>query len=379
MERESSASGRQSRVLPLGHTCLLNAFGVFCCLALGVVLSSCSSPPPAPSETAPEEVNALPSRYVLVFVIHGDGGYLYHNTDGKKYRADEETLISAKLVAERNSQAEVFIYHEKRKRHFLFLFPRHDGEFYYYRNGQLLAQESYWRDQGQSRFDPEIELYNRFRAEELSQSKRFFLYFGHEIPEIDGKGYDASYKDRPFIIHGLVDGLKHFTPDSTKFDLIVLSTCFNGTPHTISALSPYARYIIASPGNLHLSYFDLQPFEALDIGLRDENVSAFAKECARQSFERLTKDIQTEITVAVYDVDRVQSFLNSVDSVYDHTLTTLKDKPSKSIEHCDCADDSAYLQPMMSDGIDVFFRPARFGRSKHKQDHSGWECLRLLK
>jgi len=379
MERESSASGRQSCVHPLDHAGLLNAFRVFCCLALGAILFSCSSPPPAPSETAPEEVNALPPRYIIVFVIHGDGGYLYHDTDGNKYRADEEAVNSAKIVAERNSQAEVFIFHEKRKRHFLFLFARHDGEFYYYRNGRLLAQESYWRDHGQFRFDPEVELYNRFRAEEHSRPKKFFLYLGHEIPEMDGTGYDASYKDRSFTVPDLVDGLKHFTLDSTKFDLIALSTCFNGTPHTIAALSPYAQYIIASPGNLHLSYFDLHPFEALDVGLRDEDVSAFAKMCAHQSFERLTKDIQTEITVAVYDVGRVQRFLNSVDSVYDHTLTTLKDKASTSIEHCDCAEDSAYLRPAMSDGIDVFYRPARFGRSTHKQDHSGWECLRLLK
>ena len=378
MEREFSATGRQSCVRPFDQACLPNAFRMFFCLALGAVLFSCSSPPPAPSETAPEEVNSLPPRYIIVFIIHGDGGYLYHDTDGNKFRADEEAVNSAKIVAERNSQAEVFIFHEKRKKHFLFLFPRHDGEFYYYRNGQFLAQESYWRDHGQSRFDPEIELYNRFRAEEHSRPKKFFLYFGHEIPEIDGKGYDASHKDRSFTVTDLVDGLKHFNQNSTKFDLIALSTCFNGTPHTIAALSPYAEYIIASPGNLHLSYFDLQPFEALDIGLRDGDVSSLAMMCARQSFERLKKDIQTEITVAVYDVDRVQTFLNSVNSVYDLTLTTLKDKPSKSIEHCDCSEDSAYLQPAISDGIEVFFRPAKFGRSKQKQVHSGWECLRLL-
>ncbi|HEX2897949.1 MAG TPA: clostripain-related cysteine peptidase [candidate division Zixibacteria bacterium] len=348
-------------------------------MALGAVLFSCSSPPPAPSETAPEEVNTLPPRYIIVFIIHGDGGYLYHDTEGNKYRADEEALLGAKMVAERNPQAEVFIFHEKRKRHFLFLFPRRDGEFYYYRNGQLLAQESFWRDHGQSRFDPEIELYNRFRAEEHLQPKKFFLYFGHEIPEIDGKGYDASHKDRSFTVTDLVDGLKHFSPDSTKFDLIALSTCFNGTPHTIAALSPYTHNIIASPGNLHLSYFDLQPFEALDIELGDEDVSALAMKCARRSFDRLTNDVQTEVSIAVYDVGRVQTFLDSVGGIYNHTLTTLKDKPSKSIEHCDCAEDAAYQQPAMSDGINVFFRPARFGRSKHKQEHSGWECLRLLK
>lgn len=347
-------------------------------LALASLALSCSSHPPLYTETSIGEGSALPPDYVVVFIIHGDGGYLYHDSDGNGYRADEEALAGAVKVAQQNSQAEVFIFHEKRRRHFLFLFPRHDGEFYYFRNGRMLAHESYWRDQGQSRFDPEVALYNRFRAEEQSQPKRLFLYFGHEIPEIGGKGYDASYRKRAFTIDDLADGLEHFTPDSTKFDLLVLSTCFNGTPRTISALTPYARYIMASPGNLHLSYFDLRPFEALDIGLRDGDVSTFAKECAQTSFDRLAKDIQTEITVAVYDVDRAQGYLHAVDSVYDLALETLHAKAPTPIEHCDCAEDSTFVRPGMSEGVDILFRAARFGRSAKKQSHSGWECPERL-
>lgn len=361
------------------HASAFSAFWGCCCLALGLLVSSCSFPPPPSREVVPGVENGPLPNYIVVCIIHGDGGYLFHDPDGNEYRADEEALAGAKKIAERNSQAEVFIFHEKHRRHFLFLFPRRDGEFYYYRNGLLLAQESYWRDQGQSRYAPEVELYHRFRAEERPRPMRLFLYFGHEIPEIGGSGYDASYRDRAFTVNELVDGLKCMIRDSTKFDLIMLSSCFSGTPHTISALTPYARYIIASPGNLHLSYLDLRSFEALDVGMRDGNVSAFAIECARQSFDRLTKDIQTEITVAVYDVDRVQGFLYSVDSVYDHTLATLKEAAPTSIEHCDCAEDPAYVRPAMSEGINVFFRPARFGRSANKQSHSGWECPKLPK
>jgi hypothetical protein len=352
----------------------LNVLLACSCLALGLLTFACSSPPPVSRETAPGEDSEPPPSYVIVCIVHGDGGYLFHDTDGNDHKADEEALAGARKVAEQNSQAEVFIFHEKRRKHFLFLFPRHDGEFYYYRNGRLLAQESYWRDQGQSRFDPEIDIYNRFRQAGRTQPVRLFLYFGHEIPEIDGKGYDASYRNRSFTVNDLAHGLKHLTNDSTAFDLVVLSTCFNGTPHTIAALSPFARYIMASPGNLHLSYFDLRPFEALDVGLRGGDVSAFAKECASQSFDRLTTDIQTEITVAVYDVDRVQRFLHSVDSVYDYVLTTMKEDASTPPEHCDCSEDSAYARPAMSQGVDILFRPARFGRSAHKQTHSGWEC-----
>ena len=292
---------------------------------------------------------------------------------------DEEALGRVTTVAAQNPQAEVFIFHERRRRHALLFFPLRDGKFYYYRNGQLLAGEEYWRDKGESRSDPEVELYNRFRAEERPGLVRLFLYFGHEIPEFGGEGYDASYKHRTFTVYDLASGLERITRDSTKFDLIVLSTCFNGTPYTIAALAPYARYIIASPGNLHLSYFDLNQFERLDVRLRDGDVSAFANKFARQAFDRLISDVQTEVTVAVYDVGRVQGFLHSIDSVYDHALTTLKGETPASLEHCDCAEDPAYVLPGMSDGVDLFYRPPLFGRSKHKQSHSGWECWRHLK
>jgi hypothetical protein len=314
----------------------------------------------------------------MVFIIHGDGDYLYHDPRGHAHRADEEALAGAIKVAEQNPQAEVFVFHQRPRRHTLLFFPRRDGEFYYYRNGWLLAQESYWRD-GPSRFDPEVELYHRFHAGGQLQPVRLFLYFGHEIPEFGGAGYDASYSNRTFTVHELADGLKWFLCDFTKFDLIVLSTCFNGTPHTIAALAPYARTIVASPDNLHLSYLDLNPFERLDVGLRDGKVAEFAKNFARQAFDRLTEDIQTAVTVVVYDVDRVRGYLRFIDSVYNQALATMEKQRPGSIEHYDCAEDSAYVLPGMSDGVDVFYRPPRFGRSKHKLNHSGWECLRLPK
>ena len=348
-------------------------------LALALFLHSCSSIPPAGRVTPLGVESAFAPRYSIVFIIHGDGGYLYHDPRGNAYRADEETLAKAKTVAERNPQAEVFIFHERHRSHFLFFFPLRDGKFYYYRHGRLLAEESYWRDQGESRFDPEVDLYHRFRAEERPRLTRLFLYFGHEIPEFGGAGYDASYSKRTFTVDDLADGLKCMTGDSTKFDLIVLSTCYNGTPHTIAGLAPYGRYIIASPDNLHLSYFDLSPLEHLDVSLPDGDMPAFARIFAQNAFDRLTEDIQTSVTVAVYDVDRVQGFLHSVDSLYDKTLTALKGQIPGSTEHFDCAADPAYLMPGMSEGVDVFYRPPHFGRLKHKQSHSGWECWRFLK
>ena len=96
---------------------------------------------------------------------------------------------------------------------------------------------------------------------------------------------------------------------------MILSTCFGGTPYTIGALGTFARYIIASPDNLHLSYFDFHSLERLDLSVRDGDVPAFAKQFAHQAFDRLTGDIQTAVSVAVYDVDRVQEYVHSVHSV----------------------------------------------------------------
>lgn len=343
------------------------------------LMSSCSANSTVQQEAQQSEEDVLVQKYSIIFVIHGDGDYLYHDTNGNEYEANEEALASAKRVAQQNPSAEVFIFHQRPRQHFLLFFPLRDGEFYYYRNGQLIANESYWRDQEQSHLNPEVELYSRFRSDNQRNMVSMFLYYGHEIPEFGGTGYDASYSDRTFTVHDLASGLKNFTRNSTRFDLMVLSTCFSGTPYTIGALGSFARYIIASPDNLHLSYFDIHLLERLDLSLRDEDIPAFAKRFAQEAFDRLTRDIQTAVSVAVYDIDLVQEYLHSVKSVYDQTVTTLQEELHdlmRKTEHCDCVDLPAFALPTINDGVDIFYRPARFGRLKHKLNHSGWECWR---
>jgi hypothetical protein len=350
-----------------------------CCGALLILLASCSANIPLQRKAQQTEESVLEVKYSIVCVIHGDGDYLYHDTSGNEYKADEEALAGAIKVAQQNPNAEVFIFHQKPKRHFLLLFPLQDGEFSYYRNGQLITNELYWRDSEQSHFEHEVELYHHFRVDSQREIVSMFLYYGHEIPEYGGAGYDASYPNRKFTIKDLTIGLEDFTRDSARFDLIILSTCFGGTPYTIGALGPFAKTIIASPENLHLSYFDLSSLARLELRMRDGDVPTFAKRFAHQAFDRLTTDIQTAVSVVVYDVDRVQEFLRSVHTIYTNKLTTLKGETPTflvTIEHCDCAELPAYMLPTMQEGVDIFYRPAHFGRSKQKQNHSGWECWR---
>lgn len=119
-------------------------------LVLVLFMFSCSSIPLTQRGTPLEEEHALPLRYSMVFIIHGDGDYVYHDTQGNERRADEEALVGARMVAILNPQAEVFIFHEKPRRHTLLFFPLRDGTFYYYRYGRLLAKELYWRDHERS-------------------------------------------------------------------------------------------------------------------------------------------------------------------------------------------------------------------------------------
>ena len=200
-----------------------------------------------------------------------------------------------------------------------------------------------------------------------------FLYFGHELPEFNGAGYDASYPERSVTIQDLAEGVGTLAGESGNIDLLVLATCFGGTPHTIDALAPYARFIIASPENLHLSYFDLGPLATLDIGPGDGDVAAFADRFAHHAFDRLVGEVQTAVSVVVYDVNATNAFRTSVAGDYDRALAMANGMPA-SVDHCDCADDSTFVRPAMNKGLTVLYRAPRFGRMKNEKRHSGWEC-----
>ena len=343
------------------------------CVVLAALLASCSTMPPGPDEARLAEG---PPRYSLVFLIHGDADYAYHDDLGKTHLADRETLAQAKTVAERNPDAEVFIFHEIARKHVLFLVPRHDGRAYYYRNGRLMVRESYWRDQGPSRFAPELGFYHRLAAGSPGARTRLFFYFGHELPESGGTGYDASSRERRVTIGDLAEAARDVAGGAGKVDLLGLATCFGGTPHTIGTLAPYARYIIASPDNLHLSSFDLAPLERLELGSGDGAVAAFADRFARNAFTRLEGAVQTAVSVVVYDTNAVGDFLDSATGVYDRALGLASDGSPSLFERCDCGDEPAYARPGMSRGLTVLYRAPHFGRLKHKASHSGWECWR---
>jgi hypothetical protein len=163
---------------------------------------------------------------------------------------------------------------------------------------------------------------------------------------------------------------------------MILSTCYGGTPYTIGTLGASARTIVASPDNLHLSYFALHILEQLDTTLTRGDVPALADRFARQAFDRLTAEVQTAVSVAVYDVDRAQEYVTAVGGTYDAALTTAKrgmEANTVTVEHCDCADVPGYILPTMNQGVSILYRPPAFGWARQKDRHSGWECWREIR
>lgn len=344
------------------------------CALLVSWLTSCATAPRV-YETA---VQTGPPRYSLVFLVHGDANYVYHDTVGIAHFANEDALAKAHVVARSNPDAEVFIFHDKPLSHSLLFFKQRDGDFYYYRNGELAATHSYWRDEGTSRFATQGALYDTFRSKFNSPSQqrptRMFLYFGHEVPEVEGLHYDASYEDSTLSIAKFSSDLRAFTTDDTRFDLFVMSTCFNGTPHSVAALAPYARYVLASPTNLHLSYFDIAPFEHLESSMSTRDVASFTRYAAQHAFDKLSSYVQTVVSVGVYDVPQTLPYLQSIGAAYEQALTSIHDAPTLSLAHCDCAELAPFNSPLMKAGVDVLYRPAKFGRDANKLQHSGWSC-----
>jgi hypothetical protein len=77
----------------------------------------------------------------------------------------------------------------------------------------------------------------------------------------------------------------------------------------------------------------------------------------------------------------VKEYTNSVERLYKNTLTTLRGETAthpQNIERCDCVDIPEYKLSNMNEGVEIFYRSAKFGKLKNKKDHSGWQCWKLI-
>ena len=343
------------RLVPLRTTLLL--------LAVLFVAGGCRSIVPVPDADTPSSSPPAELRQRIVVLVHGDASYLYHSPDGTAHQADEETLREAFAAARAMLQAEIFVVHLRPHDPFLGLIPRDDGTLYHFRRGRLHHRTTYDQSRDPA-FATEASLLQQHRAP-VPDSALFTaaLYYGHAVPERPRPGYHRSRPNVPFGVNDLARGLNRLTSADT-FDTAVLSTCDGGTPHTVAALAPHTRTLLASPGDLHLSFLDADLLPDLPTA----SPSAWTGRFAERAHERLTGRVETAVTLAAYDVDRVAPIARTL---------TRRAAPDTSTtptggRHVDCR--RVLDVPVDTAGVRVWHRPARFGPQADHSTHSGWGC-----
>lgn len=338
-------------------------------MAILTAVGGCRSVVPVPpsAEDGGEPASTEPLRQRIVVLVHGDASYLYHDSDGTAHQADEETLREAFAAARAMPQAEVFVFHQRPRDSFLGLIPRDDGTVYHFRHGRLVHRATY----DQTRTEPfaaEARLLRTHRTAAPDSSLfTAALYYGHAVPKRARPGYHRSRPAVPFGVDRLARGLGRLTIGRSRFDAVVLSTCDGGTPRTLAALAPHARFVLASPGDLHLSFVDA---DLLAEVARVTNGAEWTQNLAERAFGRLTGRTTTAVTLATYDVDRAASSARRM---------AARVRPDTTVAptggaHVDCRD---MLGPFVdTTGVRSWYRPPQFGPRADRESHSGWGCAR---
>lgn len=312
--------------------------------------------------------------YSVTYYIHADSDYLYHTPDGDPIRGNSKVLTTALEVGKSALSGEVFIFHQQPERKLLGLFPRRSSRFYHYKNGQLVNKVKYLhRNKREVFLTTEAELMTLFRTDDRTAShQNYFFYFGHEIPSENGKGYHQSLPDIDVNTASLAGGIQHFLQsDQDRFSLVVLSTCNNGTPDMAKQLIPFTDLLLASPQNLHLSHINSDIITLLDDKPAASPIQ-IARLMAEQTYERLSDEILTTITLTLYQLDDVEAYIGSLASFTEsHQIS---DPHLQFQDNVDCAELSFPDTAHYSDGIETWYKPARFGRKSGHPSHSGWGC-----
>ena len=309
-----------------------------------------------PAKEAPE--------YALIYIIHGDSDYLYHQ-NGKAYKADDEALKQAFDVALNAKNGEVFIFHQKPERKAFLLFPKKDRTFYHYRNGDLVTMEKYSPED--ENLNKEFRLINQ--NYDTSVTKASLFYFGHEIPNSGTVRYHKSLSGTNFNIDNFS---KHLSELPYSLELIALSTCNNGTPEVAQELSGKAEVLLASPQNLHLSYLSTNK-----ILMKEEypEISSLklANSIAKDSFEQLTSFVETEVALSVYDLKIVADYVPELASISsEHNESLINSSYGK--DNLDCQDIEEFLPLLKTNGVRAYYNSSMFGKRAQKNQHSGWGC-----
>ena len=346
-------------------------------LLLGYMLSGCSTSSELfRLKSLQENVEAT---YSIIYYIHADSDYLYHDASGNAQRENKKVLQSAIKVAETAKSGEVFVFYQASEKKFLGLFPRNRSQFYHYINGELTTHLLFRHsDTSEAFLSTEALLFNQYRSQTAKQEHRsYFLFFGHEIPSTGGLKYHHSLPRIAVNTETFSAGIQKFLNTKEQlFQLVVLSTCNNGTPLMATALMSFSEVLLASPQNLHLSHIDSNNLHLLETHPQISPIQ-LANEIAESTFIRLKSEVQTTVTLTVYDFKIIQEQQKKLFSFIDSYLYVANmDYVSDNI---DCDNFSIFESQYFANGIQTRYKGAKFGRNANITIHSGWGCKPLLK
>jgi len=310
--------------------------------------------------------------YTLILYIHGDSDYLFHDSDGNRIQAGQHALRKAMNVAENAASGEVFIFHHQPAKRFLWMVPRRTNQLYHYKNGEKVRHISYRRSSEKKFMEKESGFFREYQAAGSENGHpAYFAYFGHEIPASHYPGYNRSQPDIKVDTETFASGAHSFLEDGKAYDLMILSSCSNGTPELVKELDGITRFLLASPQNLHLSHMDISALNLVETepGMTGAEI---ASAIAEDTYERLSESIQTVISLSVYDMEVVRDYIGHL-----HEETSRyesEENPNPYRENIDCASLPFFDAQEFSPGVKTFYRPPRFGNRSTGNSHSGWGC-----
>lgn len=355
----------------MNTSCLIFRYLTFLFLLTILVFTGCSH---TSEMFKADKIDRQAVDYEVIYYIHADSDYLYHDSAGNPVRDNQHIQDEAIELAEKASSGEYFIFIQNPERKILGLFPRKSSRLYHYKNGELESLIKFRHsDKREDFLTTETDLYHLYRSNTPEGvNQKYILYYGHEIPNGYGEKYHSTLPKIEVNTGSFVAGVQRFLiTDDQQFDLMVLSTCNNGSPVMVSKVLPFTRVLLASPQNLHLSHI-----ESESLGLLESNPGItpyeIAHNMANQAFTRLQSEVQTAITLTLYNFKILREYMDELQTFATSYYTL--NKLNQYSDNIDCNINPGFDEQLFSKGLYSRYRPARFGRSSNYITHSGWGC-----
>lgn len=260
-----------------------------------------------------------PIETSLIFVIHGDESYLFHDYRGclgkedQAYHADEVAWKKTNFIAKNCKNCEVLIVRQNGYGQNL---PSLQASFF--RNGKRIAREKSQMGLWHSKSGPfgfASRIYTRHSQASLNTNTAF-IYYGHEIPADNdprGKKYNHSFKEvglsnRSFSEKNFIYGLELLSKKK-KFDLVLLPiTCKAGNQTLLKKMIPFTDRVIASPERINLSGMITSSL----LSWPKPDHQNWIKRFLADSFRRLSACTTKMVTVGDYDLSQEEPRINEI-------------------------------------------------------------------